>query len=216
MPRTCSARPVSSLALRSQRSSCGFATPHPLRGQPAARSASLRACESGVRCVPPRVRSTRHNRGANLWWWLAPGRHAPLRSLIGPLVHRVLASRARAGISSPSLPEGALRPQSCCRVPPPLVGLAPCPLPPVPPPLRSLRSLSVGGCNAPLLCGSAPLGWALPPRCARSSPRMPRASVAQGRRGRPPSLRCAIPPRKGRSSGDRFAHALVALLGYKR
>ena len=46
---------------------------------------------------------------------LAPARHARLRSLFVPLVHRVLASRARAEISSPLPFEGALRPQAICR-----------------------------------------------------------------------------------------------------
>lgn len=120
----------------------------------------------------------------------------PSARLFGPLVRRVLAPRARAEISSPSLPEGALRPLSVCRGNnPPRVGLGPLPPPPVPPPLRSLRSLSGGGCNAPSLF-LAPLlsgggGWL----CAAAPPRtIPRTSVPQGRLPPPPSFRFTIPP----------------------
>lgn len=113
LPRTCSACPDSSLATTP--SSGGCAAPLPLRGQPAARSAPLRACESSVRCVPPRGRSTRHREGAFCGVALATARHARLRSLFVPLVHRVLAPRARAEISSPLPFESALRPQSVCR-----------------------------------------------------------------------------------------------------
>lgn len=38
----------------------------------------------------------------------------PFARLFGPLLHRVVAPRARAEISSPSLLEGALRPQAVC------------------------------------------------------------------------------------------------------
>lgn len=151
-----------------------------------------------------------------MWWRLATGRHAPLRSL-----NRV------ARPSSPRAPcaRGNFLASAVCRVrcarSRVVVAIAtarrPCPLPPppVPPPLRSLCSLSGGGCNAPsmFLLRSAravargsvrpllpapypahPCRKVAPPLRPRSAAQSPRALV--GRRvgaPRPPSSLLPIP-----------------------
>lgn len=108
----------------------------------------------------------------------------PSARYIGPLVHRVLAPRARAEISSPL-------PFVVCAAPavvlswplPPLVGLAPCPLPPSPLPSAPCGRCPVGGVMPPLCSCSAPLGrWRVAP-CGRSSPRhAPRIRAARSPR----------------------------------
>lgn len=90
----------------------------------------------------------------------------------------------------------------------------PCPLPPPPrPPSPPLPAVAVRrGVVCPLSFpaplrsgGGAWLRAAAPPRA------IPRASVPQGRPAPPPSLRCAIPPRFGRSSVGRNAPTLLPL-----
>lgn len=174
------------------------------RGQPAARSATLRACESCSRCVSPRSCSTRKQRGGKL---VVVARSGSPRS--PPLAYRVARpSSPRAPCARGNFLASAVCRVRCARrrfvsaVPP---ARRPCPLspPPVPPPLRSLRSLPGGGCNAPSLF-LAPLRslggrWL----CAPAPPRaIPRLSVAQGR------------PRPARLAPLRNPPAKRSLLGW--
>lgn len=176
----------------------------------------LRIC---CRCESPRGRSMRHREGAYLWWWLATGRHAPLRSLYRaarPSSPRVPCAR---GNFLAFAPRWCAAPAVGSSWPlPPRVGLAPCPLPPSSPlPSAPFGRCPAGGVMPPLCFGSAPLGgWGSSPR-GRSSSLMPHASVPLMSPSPSPLAPLRSPlPSFCRSSVGRCAPSLLALLVCKR
>ena len=164
------------------------------------------------RCVSPRARSTHNREGAFLWWRLASGRRAPLRSLVRAA--RPSSPRAPCGRGSLRF-VGAFASRSRLRRCAFRPARRPSPLSPpsrfaLLPPLRSLRSLP-GGSVLPPLCY-----WLRSARavgCRSVRPLLPAPSPTNPCRKVAPPLpprSAAQPPLKKRSSGGRTAPVLVA------